>query len=107
MAKILICSFISQQCSVLASFSLMVLFIVRAKTRLWPDELRHCHHVVLGPADMCTIKGDDFISLPRDVLVASASMMPEPATESHGYSNPLDQWALCRFLSGKRISDYC
>jgi hypothetical protein len=46
MAKILICGFIAQQCSVLASFSLMVLFIVRAKTRLWLDELRHCHHVV-------------------------------------------------------------
>jgi hypothetical protein len=34
MAKILICVFIAQQCSVLASFSLMVLFIVRAKTQL-------------------------------------------------------------------------
>jgi hypothetical protein len=31
----------------------------------------------LGPADMCTIKGDDFITLSRDVLVASASMMPD------------------------------
>jgi hypothetical protein len=27
---------------------------------------------------MCTIKGDDFITLSRDVLVASASMMHEP-----------------------------
>jgi hypothetical protein len=41
MAGILLCGFISQQCSVLASFSLMMLFIARAKTRLWSDELRH------------------------------------------------------------------
>jgi hypothetical protein len=41
-----------------------------------------------GPADMCMIKGDD-LTLSRDVFVASASMMPEPAAESHGYSIPL------------------
>jgi hypothetical protein len=41
MAIILIRGFIAQQCSVLASFSPMVLFIERAKTRLWLDELRH------------------------------------------------------------------
>jgi hypothetical protein len=41
MSKILICDFIAQQCSVLASFSLMVLFIARDKTRLWLDELRY------------------------------------------------------------------
>jgi hypothetical protein len=40
-------------------------------------------------------------------FVASTSMVPEPAAESHGYSNPLDQWAVCRFLGGKRISDHC
>jgi hypothetical protein len=40
-------------------------------------------------------------------FIASASMMREPAAESHGYSNPLDQWAVCPFLSGKRISDHC
>jgi hypothetical protein len=56
---------------------------------------------------MSTIKGDDFISLSRDVLVASASMMPEPAAESHGYITPLDLWALCQFLDAKRISDHC
>jgi hypothetical protein len=55
---------------------------------------------------MCVIKGDDF-TMSRDVFVASASMMPEPAAESHGYSNPLDQWAVCRLLGGKRISDHC
>jgi hypothetical protein len=32
---------------------------------------------------MCTIKGDDFISLSRDVLVASSSMMPEPRRRGH------------------------
>jgi hypothetical protein len=46
----------------------------------------------MGPADMCTIKGDNFITLTRDVFVASTSMMPEPTTESHGYINPL----ICR-----------
>jgi hypothetical protein len=46
---------------------------------------------------MLTIKGDDFITLSRDVFVASASMMPESATESHGYSNSLYQWAVCCF----------
>jgi hypothetical protein len=56
---------------------------------------------------MCMIKGDDFITLSRDVLVASASMMLEPRTESHGYSNPLDSLAVCHFLGGKRISDHC
>jgi hypothetical protein len=40
MAGTLLCSFIAQQCSVLAP-SLIVLFIARAKTRLWPDELQH------------------------------------------------------------------
>jgi hypothetical protein len=47
---------------------------------------------------MCMIKGDVFISLSRDVFVASASMMLEPTIESHGHSNPLDLWAVCRFL---------
>jgi hypothetical protein len=56
---------------------------------------------------MCVIKGDDFISLSRDVFVASASMIPEPAAESHGYSNLLDLWVVCRFLGGKRISNHC
>jgi hypothetical protein len=32
---------------------------------------------------MCTIKGDDFISLSRDILVASASRMPEPRRRGH------------------------
>jgi hypothetical protein len=55
---------------------------------------------------MCTIEGDDFITLSHDVFVASASMMPKPAAESHGYSNPLDSWAVFRFLGGKGISDH-
>jgi hypothetical protein len=46
---------------------------------------------------MCTIKGDDFISLSRDFLVASASMMPEPAAESHGFSSPLIRGQLVIF----------
>jgi hypothetical protein len=45
--------------------------------------------------------------LSRDVFVASASMMPEPATGSHGYNTPLDLWVVCRFLGGKRISNHC
>jgi hypothetical protein len=44
--------------------------------------------MVPGPANMCTVKGDDFITLSRDVLVASASMMLEPTADSHGYSTP-------------------
>jgi hypothetical protein len=56
---------------------------------------------------MCIIKGDDFITLSRDVFVASASMMPEPAEVSHGYYAFLDSWAICRFLGGKGISDHC
>jgi hypothetical protein len=55
---------------------------------------------------MHMIKGDDS-TLSRDVFVASASMMPESATESHGYSTLLDSWAVCRFLGGKGISDHC
>jgi hypothetical protein len=35
-----------------------------------------------GSADMCVIKGDDFISLSHDVFVASALMMPGPP-QSH------------------------
>jgi hypothetical protein len=34
--------------------------------------------VVLGPAGMFMIKGDDVFTLSRDVFVASASMMPGP-----------------------------
>jgi hypothetical protein len=60
-----------------------------------------------GPADMCVIKGDDFIACLATSFVAGASMMPEPAAESQGYSNPLDLWEVCHFLSGKRISDHC
>jgi hypothetical protein len=52
------------------------------------------------------IKGDDF-TLSRDIFVASASMMPEPTAESHGYNNPLDSWAVCHFPGGKGISDHC
>jgi hypothetical protein len=54
---------------------------------------------------MCLIKGDIF-SLPRGTFVASASMMPEATTVSHGYSVLLGQWTVCRFLGGKSISDH-
>jgi hypothetical protein len=30
-----------------------------------------------------------------------------PVTESHGYSNSLDQWAVCHLSGVKRISDHC
>jgi hypothetical protein len=33
---------------------------------------------------MCAIKDNDFTS----IYVASALMMPKPATESHGYNTP-------------------
>jgi hypothetical protein len=59
-----------------------------------------------GPADKCVIKGDEYTPS-RDVFVASASMMPEPTTASHGYSTPLDSWVVCRFMGGKRVSNHC
>jgi hypothetical protein len=34
--------------------------------------------MVPGPANMRTIKGDDFINLSHDIFVSIASMMPEP-----------------------------
>jgi hypothetical protein len=37
---------------------------------------------------MCVIRGDNFIFCLSTSFVASASMMPEPATESHGYITP-------------------
>jgi hypothetical protein len=37
---------------------------------------------------MHMIKGDDFIFWLMTSFVASASMMPEPAAESHGYNTP-------------------
>jgi hypothetical protein len=42
---------------------------------------------------MRMIKGGDS-TLSRDIFVASASMMPEPTVESHGYNTPLDSWAV-------------
>jgi hypothetical protein len=50
---------------------------------------------------------DDVFFLPREVFVASATMMPEVTTAPHGYSTPLGSWTVCRFLGGKRISDHC
>jgi hypothetical protein len=40
---------------------------------------------------MHMIKGGDS-TLSRDIFAASASMMPEPTVESHGYNTPLDSW---------------
>jgi hypothetical protein len=83
------------------------------------------------------IKGEFYPCLAMS-LVASASMMPEPVAESHGYNilretrvkviafnhthvrrpsglrgdrvtwlqYPLDLWAVCHLLGGKRISDH-
>jgi hypothetical protein len=42
------------------------------------------------------IKGDDF-TLSRNIFVASASMMPEPAAESHGYNTALIRGQLLIF----------
>jgi hypothetical protein len=52
---------------------------------------------------MRMMKGDDF-TLSRDIFVASASMMYEPAAESHGRRV---SWVVCHFLGGKGISDHC
>jgi hypothetical protein len=82
MVGLLLYSSIAQQCLVLASFSFTMLFIAKATPRA-AGEVMNCYHVILGSTVMCTIKGNDFISLSRDVLVVSASMMPEPRRIGH------------------------
>jgi hypothetical protein len=52
-----------------------------------------------GLAYMCVIKGDDFIFCIATSFVASASMMSEPAAESHGYSTP-------RFVGSLSVSGW-
>jgi hypothetical protein len=49
----------------------------------------------------------DVSPLPRGTFIASASMMPEAITVSHGYSVLLGQWTVCCFLGGNSISDHC
>jgi hypothetical protein len=109
MVRISHCGIIAQWCSELApspSSASKVLFIADAAPRA------ACEVLTLltrdnGTCSMCIIKGDDITLLTHDVFVVCASMMPEPPPQrSHGYSNPLDQWAVCRFLGGKSISDH-
>jgi hypothetical protein len=62
----------------------------------------------MGPAALCMIKGDDItLSDSRRLCRLRINDAWAPPRRSHGYSNPLDQWAVCRFLGGKRISDHC
>jgi hypothetical protein len=69
--------------------------------------------MTLSPRDvetcsLCTIKVDDITFLTHDVFVICASMVPEPRRRGHmAIVTPLDEWAVCRFLGGKRISDHC
>jgi hypothetical protein len=107
MASQLPCGFISQQCSVLASSSLTVLFIADAAPRAAGEVM------TLSPrgnmvCSLCIIKGDDItLSDSRrlcGLCINDAWALPQ---RSHGYNNPLDQWAACRFLGGKSISDHC
>jgi hypothetical protein len=82
MTEELPCSFIAQQCSVLATFSFTVLFIADAAPRAASEVM------TLSPRDvetcsLCTIKGDDITFLTHDVFVVCASMMPEPRRRGH------------------------
>jgi hypothetical protein len=61
-----------------------------------------------GTCSLCIIKGDD-ITFPdsRRLCRLCINDARAPPQRSHGYNNPLDQWAACRFLGGKSISDHC
>jgi hypothetical protein len=105
MASELPCGFIAQQCLVLASFSFTVLFIAKA-TPWAASEVMTLSPRDIGTCSMCMIKGDD-ITLTHDVFVVCASMVLEPHRRGHmAIVTPLDQWAVCHFLGGKRISDH-
>jgi hypothetical protein len=77
MALQLLCGFIAQQCSVLASFSLTVLFIADAATQaaggvmtLLPRDY--------GACSLASLKAMTLLFLTHNVFVVCASMMPEP-----------------------------
>jgi hypothetical protein len=62
------CGFIAQQCSVLASLSLMMLFIAKARPRVGGKSDDIVTTWSRGPVEMCTIKGDDFTPVSRRLL---------------------------------------
>jgi hypothetical protein len=106
MTPILPCGFIAQQCLVLASLRLTVLFIAKTGPRAVGEvmTLSPCGLEILQTCACLKV-----MTLPclATSLSLSASMMPEPPIASHGYSALLDSWAVCHFLGGKRISDHC
>jgi hypothetical protein len=59
------CGFIAEQCSVLASFSITTLFIAKVRPRVAGKSDDTVATWSKGPADMCTIKGNDFTSISR------------------------------------------
>jgi hypothetical protein len=79
----------------------MVPFIAKTRPRVGGEVMTLWSR---GPADMCVIKGGDFVSCLMTSFVASASMMPEPAVESHGYTTPLDTWAVRRLWVARESS---
>jgi hypothetical protein len=62
MAEELPCGFIAQQCSVLASFSFMVLFIADAAPRAVGELMTLSPCDGGGACSLCIIKGDDVTS---------------------------------------------
>jgi hypothetical protein len=115
MVEILHCGFIPQQRSELASFSHKRAIYSQSRA---PGSWRGMTLLPrdIGTCSLCMIKGDDItlseamtlLFLTHDVFVVCASMMPEPRCKGHMATViPLNQWTVCRFLGGKRISDRC
>jgi hypothetical protein len=69
MASKLSCGFIAQQCSVLATFGITVLFIAKARPRVGGKSDDTITTQSRGPVDMHMIKGDDFTPVSRRLLL--------------------------------------
>jgi hypothetical protein len=82
MVEILLCGFIAQQCSVLASSSLTVLFIADVAPRA-AGELMTLSPRGNGVCSLCIIKGDDITLSDSRRLCRLCIMMPEPRRRGH------------------------
>jgi hypothetical protein len=78
MALKLSCGFIAQQCSVLASFSITMLLIAKARPQVVGKVMTLSPRGLAGLQTCARLKVMTLL-LSRDDFVASASMMPEPA----------------------------
>jgi hypothetical protein len=62
----------------------------------------------MGPVTYAQLKAMTLLFLTHDVFCRlRINDARAPPQRSHGYSNPLDQWAACRLLGGESISDHC